>query len=99
MIDDALIGDVSNHFVKEGGGAVSQCPSYGIEDEALRVLNLSVLKEMNEKCLITRIADIPCKGGPQPRAAETLSDPGAVKGHEMTEASGGCGRVVLCFED
>lgn len=98
MIDGALIGQEVAHLVRDGGGAVSLRSSYKIEDPRLKVLNVSVLKGMNDKALITRIADQISAGGLRPRVAQTLSYREAVRGHQITEAGGLRGRVVLRFD-
>lgn len=98
MIDGALIGNDVSHLVKDGGGAVSLRSTYKIEDKRLKVLNVSVLKGMEDNGLMTRIADQISSGDLRPRVAETLSYTDAVKGHQMTEAGGLRGRVVLKFD-
>lgn len=98
LIDGALIGKDTSHLVKDGGGIVSLRSSYVIEDPRLRILNVAVLKGMGDTALIRHIADQIGSGGIKPRVAETLSYRYAVKGHQMTEAGGKRGRVVLSFE-
>lgn len=98
MIDGALIGQEVSPLIRDGGGAVSLRGTYKIDDPRLRVLNVSVLKGMEDTATLTRIADLIVSGGLKPRVAEILSYRDAVKGHQMTEAGGMRGRVVLSFD-
>ena len=98
MIDGALIGNDIAPLVKAGAGAVSLRASYKIEDARLRVMNVSVLKGMNDKSLITRIADMVSRGDLKPRAAQILSYRDAVRAHQLTETGGQRGRIVLQFD-
>lgn len=97
-IDGALIGNEVSHLVKDGGGIVSLRSSYQIEDPRLRLLNVSVLKGMEDTALMSRIADLIGSGRLKPRVAEMLSYRDAAKGHKLTEAGGKRGRVVLRFD-
>lgn len=97
MIDGALIGQEVSSLVRDGGGAVSLRGTYKIGDPRLRVLNVSVLKGMEDTATLQRIADLIGTGGLRPRVAERLSYTDAAKAHQMTEAGGLPGRVVLTF--
>lgn len=100
MIDGALIGQEVSHLVKDGGGAVSLRGSYKIDDPRLNVLNVSVLKGMQDTATLKKIADLIGSGGLRPRIAEdgVFSYQHAKTAHEVTEAGGKRGRVVLTFD-
>jgi NADPH2:quinone reductase len=97
MIDGALIGQDVSHLVRDGGGIVSLRGSYVIDDARLRVLNVSVLKGMEDTKLLQHIADQINTGGLRARVAEIYPYADAQTGHRVTEAGGIRGRVVLAF--
>ena len=99
MIDGALIGQQTSRLVRDGGGIVSLRSSYKIEDPRLHVHNVSVLKGMEDTETLERIAGLIGSCGLRPRVAETFGYRDAVRAHEMTEAGGLRGRVVLRFDD
>lgn len=99
VIDGALIGQQISHLVKDGGGIVSLRGNYKIEDERLRVLNVSVMKGMLDNATMQRIADLISSGGLVPRVAQTLNFRDAAEGHRLTEQGGMRGRIVLTFND
>ena len=99
IIDGALIGQQISHLVKDGGGIVSLRGNYKIEDERLRVLNVSVMKGMLDNATMQRIADLISSGGLVPRVAQTLNFRDAAEGHRLTEQGGMRGRIVLTFND
>ncbi len=99
VIDGALIGQQISHLVKDGGGIVSLRGNYKIEDERLRVLNVSVMKGMLDTATMQRIADLISSGGLVPRVAQSLNFRDAEEGHRLTELGGMRGRIVLTFTD
>lgn len=99
MIDGALIGKNISHLVRDGGGIVSLRSTYKIDDPRLRVHNVSVMAGMKDTDKLKRIADLIGSGGLRPRVARRFSYRDAVTAHQVTEAGGMRGRVVLTFDD
>ncbi len=98
LIDGALIGQQVSHLVKSGGGAVSLRGNYKIDDERLRVLNVSVMKGMLDNATIQHIGDLVSNGAIQSRVAATYHFTDAAKAHADTENGGMRGRIVLSFK-
>lgn len=97
MIDGAMIGQQISHLVKDGGGCVSLRGTYKIDDARLQVLNVSVLKGMNDSAAIHKIAALLTSGALVARVAKTYPYTEAVQAHEDTEAGAQRGRAVLVF--
>lgn len=97
MIDGALIGQEFSKLVKDGGSIVSLRSSYQIDDPRLKVLNVAVLKGMEDTETLRHIADLIGSGGLKPRVAATYAHTDAANAHRDTETGGKRGRVVLTF--
>lgn len=99
LIDGALIGNQVASLVRDGGGAVALRSSYKIDDPRLRTHTVSVVAGVEDSATLARIGRMVCDGTLPPRVAKggVFGFRDAARAHEMAEAGGFRGRVVITF--
>jgi NADPH2:quinone reductase len=98
LVDAARIGPAARALVKDGGVCVSVRALAGDEEARVRHLAVAVGAHAEDEAAIGRLADLVEARVLTPRVARRLPIERAPEAHQLVEAGGLRGRVVLVFD-